>query len=329
MRRIELLVVLNGTKLAADRNGGLVIPDRTHEKLASGNAVPWSMGCKVKHDVCQNCYKKSASPKEYCTEHDCINPDTGRRGFGCKTGLTKVADDGMVQYVENPDCTFMDISEVTVPADRTAYGYLCKMAGASDTQNDINAPIGGAALAEHYGWVPREQEQHTSKVARFNHPITSVWESTLFKLADAEYNLREERFYSGDEVQQWGFINSGRKTPERMIAKYANGSHKERAETLMRLADHNIVLTPSQFAKLAAFPVTQNYISCLQNIFGKIAQFPDRHGLYNQMRPYAVGYSSGVYEPAAWFPASAQLTKHGSHQRIIDLATDGIVEPGS
>lgn len=44
MKRVELLVALNGSKAAADRNGGL-IADRELEKLSSGKEIPVSMAC--------------------------------------------------------------------------------------------------------------------------------------------------------------------------------------------------------------------------------------------------------------------------------------------
>lgn len=51
MRRVELLVGLNATKEAAERNGGLVA-DKELEKLARGEDLPVSMSCSVPHDVC-------------------------------------------------------------------------------------------------------------------------------------------------------------------------------------------------------------------------------------------------------------------------------------
>jgi len=51
MRRIELLVALNGTKEAADRNGGLVA-DEEVEQLNRGKDIEVSMATRVSHDVC-------------------------------------------------------------------------------------------------------------------------------------------------------------------------------------------------------------------------------------------------------------------------------------
>lgn len=45
MRRIELLLIANGTKEAAERNGGFVIPDSTRQILESNGEMPGSMAC--------------------------------------------------------------------------------------------------------------------------------------------------------------------------------------------------------------------------------------------------------------------------------------------
>jgi len=145
MRRVELLLFGNGTKEAAERNGGLVLPDSTISKFHSGDDIPFSMACKVAYDVCDNCGNKAANRSEYCTEDTCISPQDGFRGLGCFSGLGKVAASGRQQFVENPNCIFFDMSEVYKPADRTAYGaradYMSKAASAQHY-------MGGAELAE-------------------------------------------------------------------------------------------------------------------------------------------------------------------------------------
>lgn len=144
MRRIELFLVGNGTKEAARRNGGLVMPATTRERFENDEDVAFSMACKVAYDVCSNCGNKAAHRNEYCIEDTCINPKTGFRGFGCKDGLAKVAENGFQQYVDNPDPFHFDISEVVRPADRIAYGwraaYMQKAASAN------NSVMGGSEM---------------------------------------------------------------------------------------------------------------------------------------------------------------------------------------
>lgn len=137
MKRIELIVALNGTKEAAERNGGL-LADKELEKLARGDE-DWgvSMACRVPFDVCSGCQNRARHRGEYCTEATC-------KYGGLMHNITKVASDGHVLHADNPDPTFFDISDVYRPADRIAW-VLGHAKAASGT------PKSGAALAEEAG----------------------------------------------------------------------------------------------------------------------------------------------------------------------------------
>lgn len=113
MHRIELLVALNATKEAAERNRGLVA-DEEMEKLSRGEDIPVSMACRVKYDVCSGCGNKAKSRDEYC------GPDLCKYG-GCRDNLAKTFEDGHTLHVDNPNPAFFDISNVFRPADRIAY----------------------------------------------------------------------------------------------------------------------------------------------------------------------------------------------------------------
>jgi hypothetical protein len=147
MRRVELLLIANGTKEAADRNGGFVIPDSTRQILEANGEMPGSMACKVAYDVCQNCFNKAATRAQYCTSDTCINPHDGFNGLGCRYNLTKLASNGRQQFVENPRALFFDWSEVTRPADRNAFGGMANYLMKAASEGLI---LGGAALAELY-----------------------------------------------------------------------------------------------------------------------------------------------------------------------------------
>ena len=123
MRRIELVVALNGTKEAAERNKGL-LADKELEKLAAkDDSFGVSMATKVAFDVCSNCGHKARTRDEYCTE------DTCSLG-GLKHHIGKVASNGHILHAKNPNPVFFDISSVFRPADRIAYvlGPLTKAA---------------------------------------------------------------------------------------------------------------------------------------------------------------------------------------------------------
>lgn len=144
MGRIELLVGLNATKEAADRNGGLVA-DEEMEKLASGKDLPVSMATKVSHDICSGCGNKARTRSEYC------GPELCKYG-GLQDNIGKIFEDGHVLHADNPDPRFFDISAVYRPADRIAYvlgkaaEYDALMKAASETN-----PMGGAEIAARLG----------------------------------------------------------------------------------------------------------------------------------------------------------------------------------
>jgi hypothetical protein len=150
MDRIELLVGLYATKAAAALGGGRLgrVADKELEKLAAGKDLGVSMACRVDHDVCVFCKNAARHRGEYCDDRPV---KLARRtvpscsGFGCAHGLTKVARDGRIQYVDNPEPLYFDISHVYKPAERIAYalGTLEKAAAAT--------VMGGAALAEALG----------------------------------------------------------------------------------------------------------------------------------------------------------------------------------
>ena len=139
MRRVELLVALNASKEAADRNGGFVA-EAELEKIARGEDMPVSMACRVPHDVCSFCKHAARTRDEYCTREKCA-------AGGCRDNLTrlvKVGSDLHHLHVDNPNPTWFDISRVFRPADRIAYGakadYLTKAAsdeGLFDLQDAI------------------------------------------------------------------------------------------------------------------------------------------------------------------------------------------------
>lgn len=139
MHRIELFLTINGSKEAADRTNSL-FDEELAEKAKANEDLGVSMACHIAYDVCSGCGNKAKSRAEYCES------DTCKYG-GCKHNLTKVAADGHILHVDNPNPKFFDISRVVRPADRIAYGGL-----ADYFQKAASGEVlGGAALAELYG----------------------------------------------------------------------------------------------------------------------------------------------------------------------------------
>lgn len=117
MDRIHLLGILNGTKEAADRNGGLVA-DAELEDLEKYGYYPTSMACRLPFDVCSWCEKQAKNRREYCTETTC-------KAGGCRDNLgkiVKVAGDYHHLHVDNPNPEWFDNSKVWRGADPTAFG---------------------------------------------------------------------------------------------------------------------------------------------------------------------------------------------------------------
>lgn len=137
MQRIELILAVNATPEAAQRNGGLVEHPDVLDKLDRNELIHVSMSCRVPFDECSICHHKAASRAEYCTADRCP-------GGGCKENLGRVLDDGRQVFVYNDYPEFFDISLVARPAERTASGgridYLEKVSE--------SRVVGGAELAD-------------------------------------------------------------------------------------------------------------------------------------------------------------------------------------
>lgn len=136
---VDVIASLNATKAAAERNGNLVA-ERTLQKLASNIDVAVSQSCRVPFDTCVACGNRAKNRAHYCTA------DTCKYG-GCRNNLGRVFDDGFHLYVDNPHCTFFDLSDVgdSRGADRAAF-ITGKVAAAGSS-------VGGAELAERLGLV--------------------------------------------------------------------------------------------------------------------------------------------------------------------------------
>lgn len=140
MKRVELLIALNATKEAADRNGCLVA-DEELKLLHEGKDIPTSMACKVAYDTCDSCGNRARKKEEYC-----LGEDEGgmcKRG-GIRNRMCFPHEDGYVNHVNNDHPLFFDMSKVFRGADRISWADgLVKSAS--------GLLLGGAALAEMQG----------------------------------------------------------------------------------------------------------------------------------------------------------------------------------
>lgn len=127
MKRVELLVALNGNEKAASANSGLVA-DIEQELLDSGVGFSTSMGCKVPWDQCSGCHHRAITTDDYCHGSMC-------KYGGLKTNIGKTFEDGHQLHARNLEPLFHDISGVFRGADRTSYAldYLSKTASVDST----------------------------------------------------------------------------------------------------------------------------------------------------------------------------------------------------
>ena len=256
MHRIELLCALNGSKEAAERNGGL-LADKELEKLAKEELPGVSMACTIPFDVCSACGNKAKTRAEYC--------DAPENGGHCKAGglkrnIGKVLADGHILHADNPNPKFFDISHVFRPADRIAYisGKLEKAASA--------ATISGAELAEQWGvsgltLLPDIGDM--SKAARAQVDVLNLL-------------VQAENLHTDDQWTKTALASSAQVQP---TIDFTGQHSVKMAEVLRGLADAGIVLPLRDFLALTVKTADNNLVSCvaaaLPNIFSKLANDPD------------------------------------------------------
>ena len=206
-----------------------------------------SHNCRVAYDVCSNCGNKAANRRQYCTADTCISK-AGKRMFGCKDGLTKVAADGTVQYVENPNPLFFDISEVIRPADRTAYGGRADYIKAASADGRVP---GGAELAEWWAKQGADFDGLDPVQAIFPDAGRAVLRRKLARvLADMERRFEEEG--SDLRVKSAGTARAYRTflDVEGWDLSPLVGTREKRAEALYALAKHRVLLPLPAFLEV-------------------------------------------------------------------------------
>lgn len=325
MRRVELLVIGNGTKEAAQRNGGLVMRSELREKLARGEPIAVSMACRVAHDVCNNCGNKAPSRRQYCTADTCISK-SGKRMFGCRDGLTKVASDGTVQYVENPNPLFFDISEVIRPADRIAYGGLADYVKAASAQGHA---VGGAELAEwwaahgaDFSWRDPMQEVFPQEGRyQLRQKLARVLADIERRIEDSGGDVRTK--VAGILPAYQSFVG----TEDFDITPLRRGRRK-RAEALGALARHAVLLPLPAFLaavtgesreKVAA--LSASVAERLPGVFGRLISDPQGEAyLRDETFECADKYASAVGHWAACAATTHSLADEKVRERLWQSA---------
>jgi hypothetical protein len=280
MKRIELIVALNGSKEAADRNGGL-IADKEMEKLAQGDDIGVSMACKIPFDVCSGCGNKARTRAEYCEA-----PEDGGmcKAGGLKRNLGRVLADGHILHADNPNPTFFDISHVFRPADRIAYifGKVAELQKAAS-----HGVLSGAELAEQMGvTAPLGFDINgglTTKVA--------AQLAALEKLAAAEATC------SAADSVGWTQASLAASPAVQPPVDFTLVENVKLAEVVRGLVEAGVILPLRDFLALTVKSASQELIDSvstgLPGIFGKLAVAPDLVTLLEN-NPYDAASSASV-----------------------------------
>ncbi len=283
MKRVELVVALNGSEEAARRNNGL-FADKEIEKLASGHDIPVSMACRVPADFCSYCGNRAPSREDYCSGID--------EGGLCKAGGLKnrmgtlVEIDGGVHqlHADNREPDFFDISNVFRPADRIAYvSGLMKAAG--------DRLISGSELAEALGvtlpYTMLVDGNLPSNVQRML--------KLAYQLADYEVELVNGHELLAPNQMAAAFKPSVQFTDIRPPAHY----RAKFAQSLRALADARIVLPLNKFIELTAGYTPEKAAAAAEVVQGELP------GVYSRMiarSDVADLVASSQYTPATSAP---------------------------
>ena len=193
MKRVELVVSVH--KDRAMLHGGMDVYDR----LAAGDYLSVSMGCRVKYDLCSICLdrdkynraKASFDPLRHRTVEDAVlewhskDPIRGlarTRAEYCvhaKTMLGKVFPDGRKVYVINDFPRFFDISFVFIGADKTAR-VMAKIASFSEGSKEKSASVSTLSRSDNVDGL-LVKEASIDKEAVLN---MSIGSDSISKLAD-------------------------------------------------------------------------------------------------------------------------------------------------
>lgn len=170
--RIELIVALNATKEAAQRNKGL-IADKEIELLESGKDVAVSMACKVAYDVCSGCGNRARNRSEYCTASMC-------KYGGLRENIGRAFEDGHVLRAFNPEPKFFDISYVYRPADRIAYSIGVIKSGSAPWLYPLPTAAEVRKQLETLGTLAYLERTHYGTIKS-----ASVWSPGVFRVKEA------------------------------------------------------------------------------------------------------------------------------------------------
>lgn len=234
----RLLVGLFANEKTAREHGDKAkVADVEIEKLARGEEIPVSHGSSIQFDVCSACGNKAPNRKHYCESKEEGGTCTL---FGCKTGLSKIAEDGRQQFVYNPNNVFFDISGIglnrkkAMQADRIAYADVFDLDNVKVAM-ETGRVLGGAELAECIGVQPRLDFISTDGL--------TTYQSRLAKVAVRIAELQRDGLLPVFEDDVSRDVSS--------LSELRSFSGERRNAALHKLAMRGEFIGPQLYAKLA------------------------------------------------------------------------------
>ena len=277
MRRVEVIAEFLREKAYLEGAGSLIA------RIDRGEFVPFSMGCKVKYDICSICEHKCYHEFEPDKDGKLKDGKDGRefkrldkeKGGYCEHlrpppelqhiyGPNKILPDGRKIFVRNPKPRFFDLSAVYIGAEKTAFG-MAKIAGmAIDPQHGfIGTPY--EAKKKKF-WPGQKLTAEEKRDANSDASYTKEAAAKVEEEKKVDANL--ETIFRSEKTAQQKLSELIKRVPAESFSTHVLPSMEEEdtrnplhgllnllqalpiSHSLGHLAERGIVLRPPEFQRL-------------------------------------------------------------------------------
>jgi hypothetical protein len=241
MHRGELIIKVPNDKWAGDLH-----------KMASGENIYFSMGTGVPFDYCSSCHNKAKTRKDYCSH--------------MKFQKLQLDKQGNQVYAINDQPHFHDISGVTVPADKIAFGLRKVASEGALTEDD---PFYFPQLA----YIP------TALIDKLGSRREAQKAAALQKLSEMEKRILMEDMTPDEKTLSEVF---GEEVPENDLKKLASFPLHD---VLGAFKEAGILLPPKSFVRLAlkrsSGPIDglEGLTSAVRTVYSDV----EKEGAYNEL----------------------------------------------
>lgn len=245
-------------KAASEKNAR--IADGEIDALDKDAEFRVSHGTKIPHDTCSICGNEASTRAKYCSSQE----EGGTcRLFGCKTGLSKISEEGEMQFVHNDAGNiFYDISSIGVDkhasarqADRIAYATPYDIV--RDKVASFNDYVPGSS------WMS-EQMGLSQRFDLFVPDGLTPYQERMAKVAIelAEYDSEPSAVYDDFD----GDVSA--------LRRLVSPCDSVKRAAARDLATRNELIGPRVFAKLsgASSLVADQVAACVPGIYRRMAE---------------------------------------------------------